>query len=114
MRRLLAATLLLAAGAAHAGPHDFVVYLPGMGGSSAQAQPYLDSFLRVIEKSQGWKEGSAQGMYFEDATQAANYIKEKQPGFGMLAPALAFEHACKKDVEPVVSVVGIMSTSSAK
>jgi hypothetical protein len=40
--RTLTLLVLLVGAAAHAGPHDIVVYLPGMGGSSQQAQPFLD------------------------------------------------------------------------
>ena len=36
-----------------------------MGGSAAQAKPYLDQFFKYLEKKLGWPERTGKGEYFE-------------------------------------------------
>lgn len=89
-----------------AGPKDFMVYAPGMGGNEKQAKPYLDTFLRELEKAMSWPAGSADGAYFEEPKAAQTYIDNKQPGYGMISPAMYLDLACQKTgVEPVATVV---------
>lgn len=99
----------------YAGPHDFVVYAPGMGGTQQQAKPYLETFFRELEKAMGWAAGSASGDYFEEPKAALGFIQAKRPGFGMLAPGLYMDLACKQAKEPldlVASIVGVTGTEN--
>lgn len=113
-RRFALALGLLASPLAHAGARDFVVYAPGLGGSADQAKPYLDTFFRELEKSLGWPTGGASGEFLEDAKAAETYIAEKHPGFGMIAPSMYLELACKKEpVEPIATLVGLRETGAA-
>ncbi len=93
---------------AWAGPRDFVIYAPGLGGTAQQAKPYLDKFFHFVEGPLGWPAGSASGEYFDEPKGAHEYIESKKPGYGMLAPGLFLDLACAKDApEPMVGIVGI-------
>src|SRR5579871_1246432 len=104
----LAFLAVLSATSAQAAPHDFVVYAPGMGGTAEQAKPFLERFFRYVEKPMGWTSGGAQGEYFDQPADAEKYIREKQPGFGLVSPGLFVQLSCGKDApEPLVATVGI-------
>ncbi len=99
---------LFASAAAWAGPRDFVVYAPGMGGTPEQAKPYLEQFFRYVEKPLGWPSGSAGGQYLDDPKQAQAYIASGKPGWGMLKPGLLLKLSCGKDAPvPLADAVGI-------
>jgi ABC-type phosphate/phosphonate transport system substrate-binding protein len=87
---LLVATLLHAA-PAHAGPHNFVVYIARLGGDTGTARPYVQKFAAHLEKVMGWKKGSCSGAFFADRKEALAYIEKSQPGFALLDPPLYFE-----------------------
>jgi ABC-type phosphate/phosphonate transport system substrate-binding protein len=102
---------LLCSGVAWAGPHDFVVYSPNLGGSQQQARPYLDTFLRDIEKRMSWPKESASGEFMEGAKSAEEYIDKTKPGYGLISPTLYLDLVCRKvSVEPVLSIVGLTNT----
>lgn len=102
---------LLCSGAAWAGPHDFVVYSASLGGNQEQARPYVDTFLRDIEKRMAWDKGSAAGEFLEDAKSAEEYIDKNKPGYGLISPTLYLDLACRKvQVQPILSIVGIGNT----
>ncbi|HEX2570001.1 MAG TPA: PhnD/SsuA/transferrin family substrate-binding protein [Polyangia bacterium] len=108
---VLMGVALLCSGRAWAGPHDFVVYSASLGGNQEQARPYLDTFLRDIEKRMGWDKGSAAGEFLEDAKSAEDYIEKNKPGYGLISPTLYLDLVCRKvPVEPILSIVGITST----
>lgn len=52
-------------------------------GSSAQAQPYVDSLVAVTAKENGW--ASAEGKYFRSRGDAASYIGSKSPHYGIMS-----------------------------
>jgi ABC-type phosphate/phosphonate transport system substrate-binding protein len=83
--RILLSSLLLG-GTAFAGPRDFVVEHAGAGGTSQQAAPYIAKFLRHAETALGWPANSLNGEFFAEPNDAAKYIGEKKPGFGMVDP----------------------------
>src|SRR4051812_5136203 len=87
---------LLAGRSALAGPKDFAVYVPGMGASAEQAKPYLDAFLRLIEKEAGWPANSATGLYVDDPRDMEVYLEKTKPGFALMAPSLYYQLACRK------------------
>jgi ABC-type phosphate/phosphonate transport system substrate-binding protein len=105
---ILACSLLaLAPARARADARAFVVYAPGMGGSQQQAKPYLDSFLRSLEKQLGWPAGSATGEYVDDPKEFAAHLANKKPGYGLISPAAYLELACKKvPLTPLASALG--------
>jgi|SRR5579883_475572 len=104
---LVGSALLALAPRARAESRDFVVYAPGMGGSQQQAKPYLDTFLRALEKQLGWPSGSASGEYLDDAREFTTYLAGKKPGFGLISPSMYLSLACgKTPVTPLVSAVG--------
>jgi ABC-type phosphate/phosphonate transport system substrate-binding protein len=114
-RGVVLLALSLWAGPAFAGPRDFMIYAPGMGGSSTAAQPFLQTFFREIEKALSWPARSANGEYFEDPKAATDYIEKQKPGFAMLSPGLFLELACAKSgaPEPLLSVVGVTAATSS-
>ena len=44
-----------AGGAAHAGPKDFMIFTPGLGGDAEQAKPYIDRFGQFLDKLQAFQ-----------------------------------------------------------
>jgi ABC-type phosphate/phosphonate transport system substrate-binding protein len=98
--------LLAVPAAALGGPREFVVEMPGVGGTAEQAAPYLDTFLRFTETALGWPPNSASGQFFPTPEEALTYIAEKRPGFGMIEPALFLELHRKESLTPIASVRG--------
>jgi ABC-type phosphate/phosphonate transport system substrate-binding protein len=97
---------LVAAPHAWAGPRDFVAERSGIGGSTEEAAPYIDTFLRYVEKAQGWPEKSATGKYFSDPAEARAYIAAKKPAWGMMDPDLFLELRKRDELVPIASVTG--------
>src|SRR5258708_7277869 len=90
--RLLILTFVTGlSGVAAAGPRDFVVERSGVGGSTEQAAPYLDTFFRYLEKTLGWPTGSVGGQFFTEPQPAREFVAAKKPGFGLLDPDLWLE-----------------------
>ena len=111
---LLFAGLSLSSTPALAGPHDFLIYAPGMGGSAAQAKPYLDTFLRYLEKQMAWPDHAASAEFVDDPKAISDQFDKAKPGFGLIPPSYYFELSCKKvPLSVVASVVGITNVSSS-
>jgi hypothetical protein len=99
---------------ARANPKDFVIYAPGLGGSQQEAKPYLDTFLRHLEKLLGWPEASASGEYTGDLKSFEHYIEEHKPGFGLISTEAYLGFACKKaPISLLASVIGLNSSGGA-
>ena len=114
MRPIVFALTLLCSSAALAGPKDFVVYAPGMGGTAEQARPYLETFFRDLEKEMSWPTGSADGQYFEEESAVAGYLASKKPGYGLVTPGMYLDLACKKEsIDIVATVVGVANAGSS-
>jgi hypothetical protein len=114
IRSIVPVLALAAAAPAWAGGKDFVIYAPGVGGTAQQAKPYLDKFFHYVEGALGWPAGSASGDYFDEPKLALDYIKTKQPGYGLLSPSLYLELACPKGgPEPLAAIVGISGNTSS-
>lgn len=105
MRGLLLAGLGLSGAPALAGSRDFVVE-HSLGGSTEQAAPYLDRFLRYAEIVLGWPAGAAAGEFFPDRQGAIQYIEHQRPGFGMVDPELWLELRKKDRLEVVATILG--------
>src|SRR5262249_22032151 len=105
-RAFFAVAVLVLHGAAWAGPRDFLIEHAGDGGSQAEAQPFLDKFMRWLEKACGWPVGSAQGAFFPEPKPAIQYIDEKKPAFGLLDPDMWLALRKKHDLQPIAQVEG--------
>jgi ABC-type phosphate/phosphonate transport system substrate-binding protein len=90
--------------AAQAGPRDIAIHVTRMGGDAASAQPYVDRFLRYMEKAVGWEAGSMKGRFLVTSREAQDYVATAQPGFGMLEPPLFFELRAKHDLKPILQL----------
>jgi hypothetical protein len=98
--------IVLVAGAAHAGPRDFIVEHAGEGGDKEAAAPYIDAFLRHVEKQAGWPAKSATGEFIAEPEEAVKFIEGKKPGFGLLDPDLWLELRKKYNLEVIGTVEG--------
>ena len=110
----LLVAVTMASPPARAGDKDFVIYAPGFGASASQAKPYLDKFAALIEQRLGWKSGSANLAFLDDAKAVADYIDKQKPGYGLLPPSYFLELSCRKvATTPLAAVVGLSSASSS-
>jgi ABC-type phosphate/phosphonate transport system substrate-binding protein len=81
----------LLAGQALAGPKDFAVYTPGMGGDPETAKPYIDKFAQQLDSALGWPAGSSKGTFFVTRKEAVAGIDATKPGFAVVEPSLYFD-----------------------
>ncbi len=95
---------LAAAPSAVAGPKDFAIYTTRLGGDSEQAQPYVDKLSGYIEEGTGWAKGSTKGTFLPSKKEAIAFLDSKQPGFGMMEPALYFELRKDRNLHPIAQV----------
>lgn len=89
---------------AHAGAKDFAVYTTRLGGDSESAQPYIDKFAAQLETALKWPKGSVKGSFLPSRKEALAYLTAKQPGFGVMEPALYFELRKEQKLESVVQI----------
>jgi hypothetical protein len=87
----LLTALSLAAPAALAGPRDIAIHVTRIGGDGASAQPFVDRFLRVVEKAVGWPAASMKGAFLASRKEAQAYVDGSKPGIGIVDPPLYFE-----------------------
>jgi hypothetical protein len=66
-----------------AAPVTIVVVREHGGGSAVLAQPYLDRFVAIAAKENGWAE--AEGEYFNDRRAAEAFIKAENPHYGIFS-----------------------------
>jgi ABC-type phosphate/phosphonate transport system substrate-binding protein len=113
MRCLLAISFLTTLGLADVAraenakaTHEFVIEHAGAGGSAQDAAPYIEKFMRYLEKAAGWPAGSAAGEFAAEPQEALDYIKAHKPSFGLMDPDLWL--ALRKDHElvPIATVLG--------
>ena len=92
-----------------------MIYAPGMGGSAAQAKPYLDKFFQFIEHKLGWPEKSGTAAFLDDEKSVREYIEKNKPAFALVPPSFYLDLACKKEaVTPLVGVVLANATGVMK
>jgi len=101
--------------AARAGERDFVVYVPGMGASAAQARPYLDRFAALLDQRLGWTGGGANFTFVDEAPALGEVLSTHKPGFGLLPPSYFLSLSCgkKAQVTPVAAVVGLAGSGDS-
>jgi ABC-type phosphate/phosphonate transport system substrate-binding protein len=81
-----------------------VTYVTRAGGDSASAQPYIDKFLRLVERSVGWPAGTATGVFAGSRKEAIAFIDANAPGLGMMEPQLYFELRVARQLQLVLQV----------
>ncbi len=94
------------AGAAYAGPRDFIVEHAGEGGDAQTAQPYIDAFLRYIEQAAGWPAKSATGRFAATPAEAYEAVKQLGPGYGLFDPDVWLQLSETHAMQVVGTVVG--------
>lgn len=93
-----------AGGAAHAGPKDFMIFTPGLGGDAEQAKPYIDRFGQLLDKQLGWPAGSAKGTFYSSRKEALAGIGPQKPGFGVMEASLYLELRAAHKAEVLAQV----------
>jgi ABC-type phosphate/phosphonate transport system substrate-binding protein len=97
--------MLVISSSAWAGPRDFVVEHAGVGGTSEEAAPYIEQFLKYTEAKLGWK--ALKGQFFPVPDEAfKKYLETDKPGFGMIDPDQYLELAKKYQLSLVATVEG--------
>jgi len=108
-RFLAAATALtgaLSLTATHAGAADTVgvLVLKEHGvGSAAQAQPYVDKFVAMAAKQNGW--AGAKGAYHTSRKNADGFVSSDKPHYGILSLAAFLDYRGKHSVEVIGQAV---------
>ncbi|MFH1130301.1 MAG: PhnD/SsuA/transferrin family substrate-binding protein [Pseudomonadota bacterium] len=64
----------------------------GGPGTTSQAQPVVDQFLRQLEKTAGWQPDSLSGAYFEQLPGCRKYLAENKPRIGAFDLATFLKH----------------------
>lgn len=96
--------VLLAAAGATAAPRDVAVCVTRLGGDSAAAQPYIDTFLRFLEAAVKWPPVSAKGSFLVSKNEALAFIASAKPGIGIMDPQLYFELKKSARLTPLLQV----------
>jgi hypothetical protein len=108
-RFLAAATALtgaLSLTATHAGAADTVgvLVLKEHGvGSAAQAQPYVDKFVAMAAKQNGW--AGAKGAYHTSRANADGFVGSDKPHYGILSLAAFLDYRGKHKVDVIGQAV---------
>src|SRR5262245_13366114 len=84
---LLCFSLVAPAGALAKGRH-FVACVPDAPASTQAATPYLQKFLRLLERSLGWPEESASGLFTRSTKRCVKELGKADTAFAILAPEL--------------------------
>lgn len=101
---LIVFSLVLVESVALAGPRDVAILVRRIGGDTASAQPYIDRFLRIIEKGMGWQASSAKGSFLTSRKALVEYRTSANPGLGMMDPPAYFELQKEWSLRPLVQV----------
>jgi hypothetical protein len=98
-----AITGTLGLAATHAGAADGqvgVLVLKEHGvGSAAQAQPYVDKFVNMAAKQNGW--AGAKGAYHTSRGNADSFVSGEKPHYGILSLAAFLDFRGKHNVEVI-------------
>lgn len=89
---------------AAAAGHALVICNVGGPGTTKQAQPVLDRFLRHMEQASGLKSGSMTGEYHTTRQACLDYIKQHGPAFGVFELATYLSQAQALKLRPLASM----------
>ena len=70
-----------------------VICSPGSPGSTAEAQPTLDAFASVLERSAGWPASSLGVVYYGAAEPGREKIAAEEAASALVSPAFYYEFA---------------------
>lgn len=108
----LAALSFAGIGIAAAGnPVNIIVLREHGVGNSSAAQPYLDKFIAMAAKENGW-DAASKGKYETTRAAADAFISSDKPHFGIYSLAAFLEAKGKHNLEPVGSAT--MSTGGGQ
>ena len=86
------------AGAGDGTVHVLVLKEHGVG-SAAQAQPYVEKFVTMAAKQNGWSAGK--GEYHTSRGNADNFIAANKPNYGIMSLAAFLDYRGKHNVEVI-------------
>jgi hypothetical protein len=81
---------------------DFVIIQPGQPGTSQDAQPVMDALARYLQKKLGTGV-TIHGRYFNQTEDAAAYLAENQPEWGIVGLGYYLGHAGARCMTPLAS-----------
>ncbi len=99
-------TTLAGVARAEGARHEFVIEHAGAGGNAQDAAPYVEKFMRYLEKAAGWPAGSAAGEFASDPRAALDAIKARKPAFGLMDPDLWLALRKEHELMPIATVLG--------
>lgn len=97
--------LLISLGAAGAAPKRLVICAPGYPGTTAQAQPSMDSFARAAERAAGWAEGDLGAVYHEAEAAGLERLGDAEAALALVPLPFLLEHGEKLGLHPRLRVV---------
>ena len=95
------AAVLAVASAEAAPPRLVLVCYPGGPVRARDAQPAMESMLRVIEETGHWPQGSLTAEFTSKVDACRALMKQKQPHFAILSTGLYLEHRDAHHLVPV-------------
>ena len=108
---LLAAVMLIAV-PADADPLHLVACAPGYPGSTAQAQPTMDEFARLLESAAGWDQGQVTAEYQETEAGGVARIGNGVTQLALVPLPLFFKYQEQLDLQPIAQIVGPEGTAT--
>lgn len=98
---VFAAAVPAVAAAPAAPPRLVLVCYPGGPVRARDAQPAMESMLRVIEETGHWPQGSLTAEFTSKVDACRALMQEKQPHFAILSTGLYLEHRAAHHLVPV-------------
>lgn len=97
--------VVVASSVVRANDVSFVICAPGYPGSTAEAQPAMDSLASAIAEATGWDDDVVEAVYFE--TEEAGVARLRSPDAGLALVTLPFflEHREELDLRPQLMAV---------
>ncbi|MBN2802097.1 MAG: PhnD/SsuA/transferrin family substrate-binding protein [Deltaproteobacteria bacterium] len=83
---------------------DLLMLLPGFPGTTEQAQPYVETMLRYIEKDLKLESGTMHGTFISDGTKAEAKLSEVKPGIALLGPSVYAKNSSDKTMKIVAKL----------
>jgi hypothetical protein len=105
--RFMLPGLIMLASTAPVGAETLAICHIGGPGSTRQAQPVLDKFLRHVEQAAGLKKGSMTGEYHTTEKDCLEYIKKTKPLFAVLDLATYLQEQRDLRLVPLAAMGGV-------
>jgi len=98
--------LVLAGGGVVADPVHLVAWAPGYPGSTAQAQPTMDDFARMLAAAAGWDADAVTAEYQETEEGGVTRLTDEGTQLALVPLALFFKYEKQLGLRPVAQLVG--------